>query len=170
MKHIKTVVVVVLALLLAIFMYMKPSAAAGFIPNLLRAKGEIKLPLGTMTLVEKDNGDFVAVGVYQVPEKDLADFAAKYAWEPAQAQDFTRMSGLMVLLDEKDQPKAANLDDYRFIEGCKKPHHWQLLLNQRTRRLWVEVTNPELTEDGVGCTNDSTNVAKPQAPATELTK
>src|ERR1700754_681831 len=121
----------------------------------IRSVTRISIPANTTILSEFDQGEFEAVGKYQLDQKEVGRFLSSNPFHSIDQEHryishfnlYTR-SGLIPLSDSIPLSDKFHL---KFFYGCKEGNAWLFTINEKTGELWVEVQYPDLGGQGPSC-------------------
>jgi len=119
----------------------------GSILSYVKRVTKISIPSHTKTLSEYDQGEFEAVGKYQLRPEDLQPFIRQYPFHLIDRQ-CKYMSHFNVFSQSDLIPRADSIPfgggmPLKYFQGCKGSNAWLFIVDEKSGALWIEVQYPD---------------------------
>jgi hypothetical protein len=110
---------------------------------------KIRFPDRIKIVSEYDNGEYEAMGKYQLPRRDIPAFIASHPFVPLPVEhprlplmDFNLFcqANLIPVSDSLPSPDTRQL---HYFSGCKPGDAWVVILDEKTGELWINVQYPD---------------------------
>jgi len=110
----------------------------------------ISLPDDVRIISEYDNGEFMMVGKYQLPKKEIERFIVGKPFKHID-QFFTIVSRIFRIVGKEYRIPLDDSTHLSYFTGCKPGNDWSFIINDSTGELWVKVGYPDWGGLGPGC-------------------
>lgn len=109
----------------------------------------IDLPYNVQTIEEVDNGEYILIGKYILP--DGRRFSASDKLKPLKSSNDISLAFTDIFLKPENRPVFNADSRFKYWADCAPGNSWWILLNDETGELWIEVRYPDWSGDAPPC-------------------